>query len=508
MNGNVLADRLINGNANGHADPTTESYDIVIVGTGVSGINAAYRLQSTLPHVKYAILEARHEVGGTWSLFKYPGIRSDSDLHTYGFAFNPWNKPNPIATGESITSYLTATTRKFGIDKHISFKHKVVGADWRSDEQRWRLEVDNEETRKVYWAKFVIMGTGYYDYEKPLKAHIPGLERFKGTRVHPQFWPEDLDYKGKKMVIIGSGATAVTMVPAVVENGVGSVVQLQRSPGYIVNMTQQKPGDPLPYYQRILPRWIVLKLLRFQFIVIPYVFYMLCQTFPDFMRTFIRKEAKKVLPKDFAMDPNLQPKYKPWDQRVCYVPDNDFFNAFHTGKARMVTDTIKTATEDGIELDGGEKLEADIIVTATGLNLQVCGGVPITLDGQPVSIPDCYAWRSAMLSGVPNFAIMIGYINASWTLGADASARLVLRLYKYMEEQKYTNVTPQINEEEKKDPVLMLNLNSTYVKTGAAHVPHAGRTGPWRPRDNYFQDSWAANRANLEEGLRFGRVAT
>lgn len=226
------------------------------------------------------------------------------------------------------------------------------------------------------------------------------------------------------------------------------------------------------------------------------------------MRSFIRKEARKALPKDFPMDPGLQPKYNPWDQRLCYIPDNDFFNAFHTGKARIVTDTIKTITEDGIELDGGEKLEADIIVTATGINLQICGGIPMTLDGKPVHLPDCYTWRTAMLSGIPNLAIMIGYVNASWTLGADASARLIMRLYKHMEAEKYTSVRPHISEDEKKEPLQVLNLKSTYVKTANGSLPQAGRTGPWKPRDNYFQDNWIANWGSLKEGLVFERVAT
>ncbi|KAK3216337.1 hypothetical protein GRF29_8g2995921 [Pseudopithomyces chartarum] len=506
MNGVPNLDHSVNGDANGHTE--TVNFDIVIVGTGVSGINAAYRIQESLPHVSYTILEGRHELGGTWSLFKYPGIRSDSDLHTYGFSFNPWEKPNPIATGESITQYLRATTQKFGIDKNISFKHRVVGADWRSDEQRWRLEVENEGRRKVYWAKFVVMGTGYYNYEKPLKTHIPGLDRFQGTTVHPQFWPEDLDYKGKRMVVIGSGATAVTILPAVVENGVGSVVQLQRSPSYIMSIAQPKPEDPLPYYQRIMPRWMALKLIRLWFIILPFFLFRICQTFPKFMRSFIRNEARKALPKDFPLDPGLQPKYNPWDQRLCYVPDNDFFNAFHTGKARIVTDTIKTVTEDGIELDGGEKLKADIIVTATGINLQICGGIPMTLDGKPIHLPECYTWRTAMLSGIPNLAIMIGYVNASWTLGADASARLITRLYKHMEAEKYTSVRPQISEDEKKDPVQVLNLKSTYIKSANGSLPQAGRTGPWKPRDNYFQDNWVANWGNLKKGLVFERVAT
>lgn len=508
MNGSLLNDRLGDGHGNVRSETLNHNYDVVIIGAGMAGINAAYRVQTSLPHVTYTILEGRHELGGTWSLFKYPGIRSDSDLHTYSFPFNPWEKPNPIATGESITEYMHETTQKFDIDKNISYKSKVASVDWRSSEQRWRLEVDNEGQRIVYWAKFVIMGTGYYDYDKPLETDIPGLKRFQGVTAHPQFWPEDLNYKGKKMVVIGSGATAVTILPAVVENGVGSVVQLQRSPGFILNMPQKKPEDPKSLLERILPRWMALKFLRFKFIAMGYVMYHLCQMFPNFTRWFIRKEARKVLPKDFPMDPSLQPKYNPWDQRLCYVPDNDFFNAFHTGKARMVTDTIKTVTEDGIELNSGEKLEADIIVTATGLNVRFCGGIPISVDGKSIHLPDCYTWRSAMLSGVPNLAILIGYINASWTLGADASARLIVRLYKHMEENRYTNATPQIKEEEKKQPKKMLGLKSTYIKASIGKVPKAGGTGPWRPRDNYFQDSWAANRARLEEGLEFGRIAT
>ncbi|KAJ4294353.1 hypothetical protein N0V90_008043 [Kalmusia sp. IMI 367209] len=408
-------------------------------------------------------------------------------------------KSNPIATGESIVEYMNETTRKFGIDKKIEFRHKVVSADWRSSEQRWRLEVENEGRRKVYWAKFAIMGTGYYDYEKPLKADIPGLERFQGTRVHPQFWPEDLDYRGKKMVVIGSGATAVTILPAVVEKGVGSIVQLQRSPGYIFNMPQQKPEDPLPYWQRILPRWITLRLLRFQYIIGPYVIWILCRTFPNLMRSFFRSEAKKALPKGFPIDPHLQPKYNPWDQRLCYIPDNDFFKAFETGRARIVTDTIKSVVEDGIELDSGEKLEADIISVAAS---------PLTMDGELVHVPDCYTWRTTMLSGVPNLGIIIGYVNASWTLGADSASRLIVRLYKYMEDNGYTNATPVISDEEKKDPVQVLNLKSTYVKAGNMNVPHAGRTGPWKPREHYFQDSWIANRGDLHEGLVFGTVTT
>lgn len=499
----------MNGYANGHVpngSASTHSYDIVVIGAGISGINAGYRIQTNLPNHTYTILEGRADLGGTWSLFKYPGIRSDSDLHTFGFPFNPWQKPNPIATGESIIEYMKETASKFGIDSHFNFKHKVVSADWSSDEQQWRLEVDNEGTRKVFYAKFVIMGTGYYNYEKPLEAKIPGLERFKGTRVHPQFWPPDLDYKGKKMVVIGSGATAITIVPAVVDGGVGNVTMLQRSPSYVMNMPQKKPGEKKWY--DYFPRWISLRLVRLQFLVIPYLFYQFCRRWPNAASNLLRKEAKAQLPKDFVMDPHFKPAYNPWDQRLCLCPDSDFFKAFETGKAQIVTDTIKTVTEDGIELNSGEKLDADIIVTATGLNLRFAGDVALSVDKEPVDIKDRFLWRASMLTGVPNMGLIIGYVNASWTLGSDTASRLLTRLIKLMKDNKYTSATPKITPEEARNPRLPLELSSTYIKNGLAIMPHAGNSGPWLPRENYFKDNWNANRADLRQGMEFRSIST
>ena len=501
MNGHARA----NGHANGHV-ATNENYDVVVVGAGISGINTGYRIQTNLPNSTYTILEGRHDLGGTWSLFKYPGIRSDSDLHTFGFPFNPWEKPNPIATGESIHEYMTDTARKFGIDKHINYNHKVVSANWSSEEQRWRLEVDNLGTRKVYYAKFVIMGTGYYDYDKPLDAKIPGLENFEGQTIHPQFWPEELDYKGKKMVIIGSGATTVTILPAVVEGGVGQVTMLQRSPSYVANSPQKKPGDKNWY--DYLPRWMALRIVRLQFIILPYFFYLFCQNFPNAARKMLTSGAQKLLPPDFKVDPHFKPVYNPWDQRLCLCPDGDFFECFKTGRAQIVTDTIKRVVKDGIELNSGEKLDADIIVTATGLNVQLCGNVQLTVDKQPVDFPSRFLWRSTMISGVPNLAVVIGYVNASWTLGSDAAARLTTRLINYMKDNGYTNATPQIKPEETKNPRLALNLTSTYIKRSKNSLPKAGSTGPWKPRESYPMDNWIANRGNLNEGMEFGKVST
>ncbi|KAF2108206.1 hypothetical protein BDV96DRAFT_285003 [Lophiotrema nucula] len=489
----------------------SSNLDILIIGAGISGINAAYRIQTTLPSSSYAILERRHELGGTWSLFKYPGIRSDSDLHTFGFPFNPWQKPNPIATGESIVEYMHETAEKFGIGGNIRFGHKVVSADWRGEEQRWRVDVQvgegEEGARKVLYTKFLIMGTGYYNYDKPLQADIPGLERFQGTRVHPQFWPEDLEYKGKKVVVIGSGATTITILPAMVDGGVGQITQLQRSPSYVMNMPQKRPGE-LDWYERLLPRWLALRITRMKFIVIPWLFFIFCKRFPNAARNVLRGEAKKLLPKDFVMDPHFQPGYNPWDQRLCLCPDADFFRCFETGRARIVTGTIKSVVEDGIELNSGEKLDADIIITATGLNLQFCGGVRLSVDQEPVDITDRFLWRASMLTGVPNLGLIVGYVNASWTLGSDTASRLLVRLYKYMQDNKYTSATPVISEAEKRNPRVPLELKSTYVESGLKKMPHAGNSGPWLPRENYLKDSWAANWADLRPGLEFGKVSS
>jgi cation diffusion facilitator CzcD-associated flavoprotein CzcO len=491
---------------NGHATPQDNHFDVVIIGAGLSGVNAAYRVQTRLPHASYTILEGRSEIGGTWSLFKYPGIRSDSDLHTFGFSFNPWQKPNPIATGESICEYIKDTAAKFGIDQHIQFNHKIVTADWSSDAQHWRLDVDNNGERKTYYAGFIMMATGYYDYDKPLDATIPGLSNFKGQVIHPQFWPEDYDYTGKKMVIIGSGATAITMLPAVVDGGVGSVTMLQRSPSYILSLPQKKPGQKRWY--DYLPRWLALRVVRLQFVIIPFLFYLFCRQWPTRAANLLRKEAKRQLPPDFPIDPHFKPAYNPWDQRLCLCPDGDFFKCFESGRANVVTDTIKSVVADGIELNSGEKLDADIIVTATGLRLQLCGAISLSVDKKPVDIPSSYLWRSCMITGVPNLGVIIGYVNMSWTLGSDAASRLLTRLMKLMKTNGYTSATPKITEEEARNPRKVLEIKSTYVMRGEKLLPHAGRTAPWLPRENWFRDRWDSERADLRKGLVFQSVSS
>jgi len=476
------------------------SFDVLIIGAGISGINSAYRVQNNLPSATYAVLEGRANLGGTWDLFKYPGIRSDSDLYTFGFPFNPWYKDNPIATGDSIVQYMTATTKKFGIDKHLKFQHKVRSADWSTAEQRWVLDVETEAGSKTMYARFLILGTGYYNYDKPLDADIPGLENFQGKRIHPQFWPSDFDYSNKKIVVIGSGATAITLVPALAEKA-AKVTMLQRSPSYILSLPQRKPGDPPSWSEWLLPRSILLKFRRWFFLVQPYLFYLFCRKYPEKASKFVIGGARKQLPKDMAIDPHFTPRYNVWDQRLCLCPNGDFFKAFKRGNTDVVTSTIKTVTADGIELANGDKLSADVIVTATGLNLQFCGQIALSVDKKPINIPQHFLWRNTMISSVPNLFTVIGYVNAPWTLGADSCARLVTRLIAHMDKKGYTSATPEISAEAAAQPTQALALKSTYIQRGLDHMPKTATVGPWKPRENYFKDNWTANWGKLEEGL-------
>jgi len=419
--------------ANGHHD-ATKSFDVLVIGAGISGINSAYRLATELPSASFAILEARNEIGGTWSLFKYPGVRSDSDLHTFGFAFNPWKKSNIIASGDSILEYMHETLDKFDLNKYFRFGQKLVGADWREADQQWRIEVDvttqgRDTSKVVYWTRWLILGTGYYSYDKPMAAKIPGLENFKGRIVHPQFWPEDMEYKDKKIVIIGSGATAITLLPAMVENGAKMTTQLQRSPSYVLGVPQAKPEDA-GWLRRTAPEWLIDRWLRFVNLSLPIVLYYFCRYFPTRATKFLRQQAQKSLPPGFPLDPGFKPSYKPWDQRLCISPNGDYFECFNSGRAKIVTDTIRSVKENGIDLDSGEYLEADTIVTATGLQIQFFGGVNPTIDGKPVDVSKEYLWRYTCISGLPNFGNIIGYWNHSWTLGSDISIHMYIRLIK------------------------------------------------------------------------------
>ncbi|KAL3256481.1 hypothetical protein ABHI18_007566 [Aspergillus niger] len=473
--------------------------DVVIVGAGISGINAAYRIQSQFPNYRYTILEARDALGGTWDFFKYPGIRSDSDLFSFGFSWFPWDGNSPIAEAPSIVSYLHRATRKHGIDKKIRYQHRLLGADWSSSDQLWSLTVDHDGQSRALTARFVIFGTGYYDYRQPLEADIPNLSRFTGEVIHPQFWPESLDYSNKNIVVVGSGATAITLIPKLAEKA-ARVTMLQRSPTYILSL----PNSNRSWYSYILPAALSRRIQRITWFISGHLFFLFCRTFPTIARFLLRLSVSGQLPAHVPHSPHFKPRYNPWDQRLCICPDGDFFRALHTGHADVKTDTISTVTESGVELSSGDSLSADIIVTATGLRLLIAGGASVTVDGEPIHIPSKFLWHGMMMQDLPNAAFVIGYTNASWTLGADATALFVCRLLKQLETAGAKVAIPRLQPGEagslKERP--LLNFNSTYITRASGALPKAADRGPWVSRGNYLRDVWFAEHGNLD-GLVF-----
>ena len=480
----------------------THDFDVLIVGAGISGINAAYRLQTQLPAgTTYAILESRGAIGGTWDLFKYPGIRSDSDLYTFGFPWRPWTEGKAIAEAPLILKYLAESVRETGIDKHILFRHKVETADWSSDDVCWNLEVGVDGKTAKFSGRFLIFGTGYYDYDRPMDAFIPGLDSFKGQVVHPQFWPEKLEFADKDVAIIGSGATAVTMLPNI-SRAAKKVTMVQRSPGYVFSLPAF--DDPLTVLMRwLLPAGIAHSIIRWRWVVSTYLFFYFCRAFPKVARSIMRTATTKQLPKGFPHDPHFSPAYNPWEQRLCIAPNGDFYKAMRAGKATVVTGAIKTVTADGITLEGGGRVPADVIVTATGLRIKLAGGVRITLDGEPFDIPSKFMWKGVMLQDLPNAAFVIGYTNASWTLGADATAQLCMRLLNGMARRGVEAAVPRLANPEAMTPTPMLNLSSTYIQKALHQMPKAGSEGQWRPRSNYIMDLKEAKLGDIETALEF-----
>jgi len=447
------------------------NYDVVIIGAGISGINLAYRLQTQLPDYSYTILEARGGIGGTWDFFKYPGIRSDSDLHTFGFSWQPWIENKTIADGASIVNYIKQTAASHGITEHVQFHHKLVAADWSSDQQAWRLSVTADEKDKTFHARFLMLASGYYDYEEAMPSVIPGIENFKGTVVHPQFWPKDLDYADKRIVIVGSGATAVTLLPRLAETA-AHVTMLQRSPSYLLNQPQDDASERLA--RRLLPTYLLHKFLRFKYLLLPWLFFNFCRTFPTAARNLLRTATTAQLPSTIAHDPHFEPTYNPWEQRMCVCPDGDFFKSLHAGRADVATGLISTLTPSSILLQTGQSLPADIIITATGLKIQMCGGARLTVDNRPIRIADKFVWKGIMLQDVPNCGLFVGYTNASWTLGADASAQHLCRILKRMRDQGNGAVVPRLEHPEALKTLPLLNLNSTYLKRAEGRCPRRG----------------------------------
>jgi monooxygenase len=490
-----------------HRVTTPEHVDVLIVGAGLSGIGAAYRLQTKLPGKTYAILEARDASGGTWDLFRYPGVRSDSDMFTLGYPFRPWTNPLSIADGPAILSYIRDTAREFGIDKHIRYQHRVVGADWSSADAQWTVEVSGP-TPTTFTCSFLYVCSGYYSYESGHVVDFPGQERFTGQIVHPQQWPEDLDYRDKRVVVIGSGATAVTLLPSMAAEA-AHVTMLQRSPSYIV----ARPGnDPIADRLRaLLPEKAAHRVIRGKNVVLGTIFFQLCRRYPERMAKLMRDGAAAQLGDTMPVEPHFVPSYNPWDQRLCLAPNADIFAALRSGKASIVTDKIETFTEDGVRVGSGEELPADIIVTATGLRMVALGSMHLSIDGEDVDPSDRLVYKGMMLSGVPNIAWCVGYTNASWTLRADLTALYVCRVLRHMDRHSYTTCLPYAAPD---DPARahtrpVVDLSSGYIQRAADTMPKQGAKKPWSVKQNYLLDLRATRLSRVKDGtMRFSRVDT
>jgi cation diffusion facilitator CzcD-associated flavoprotein CzcO len=482
----------------------TEHLDVLIVGAGLSGVGAAHQLRRRCPGKSFAVLEARADIGGTWDLFRYPGIRSDSDMHTLGYRFRPWTEAKAIADGPSILSYVRDTAREGGVESKIRLNHRVVGAAWSSEERRWTVDVvrtDRGENVSIS-CDFLFVCSGYYRYDEGYTPDLPGRERFTGQVIHPQHWPEDLDYEGRRVVVVGSGATAVTLVPALAREG-AKVAMLQRSPTYVVSM----PGEDRIAIglRRFLPERAAYAIVRWKNVMLQSLSYRLARRRPELMKRLLRRGVVNALPAGYDVDTHFSPRYNPWDQRLCLVPDADLFEVLGDGSAEIVTDQIETFTESGIELASGRELEADIVVTATGLNLLFLGGMKLTIDGEEPDLARAMTYKGMLLSDFPNFAFTIGYTNASWTLKADLVAEYVCRLIRHMDAEGYDVCVPRISDPSVTEEPL-LDFTSSYVLRSLAELPKQGSKEPWKLRQNYRLDLRSLRYGPLEDGtLRFLR---
>ncbi len=459
--------------------------DVLIIGAGLSGIGAAYHIQDKCPNKSYQILEAREAMGGTWDLFRYPGIRSDSDMYTLGFSFNPWTSTKALADGPAILQYIKDTAAKFGIDKKIQYNHKVVDASWSDTDKLWTLTIAATDSKPAHTlqCRFVFMCSGYYSYASGYKPAFKGSESFEGRIVHPQEWTQDIDYTNKRVTVIGSGATAVTMVPEMAKKA-AKVTMLQRSPTYIISL----PGEDViaKFLGKIMPKKWSYAAIRWKNILLSQFLYKLARRRPTGMRNWIIKNAQKQLPENYDMK-HFKPKYNVWDQRLCIVPDADLFEAIKQGTAEVVTDTIDHFTPKGIKLNSGQEVEADIIVTATGLNLQLLGGMTVHINGKLLATSDLHVYRGVMGSGVPNFAMAVGYTNASWTLKCDLNCHFVTRILNYMDKHGYTTCTPQFDSEAY-DTEPLLDFDAGYIKRAMDVLPKQGSEAPWKVYQSYLHD--------------------
>jgi cation diffusion facilitator CzcD-associated flavoprotein CzcO len=480
-----------------------EHVDVLIVGAGLSGIGSAVHLQQQCPDKTYAIFEARDVIGGTWDLFRYPGVRSDSDMFTLGYNFRPWTNPKAIADGPDIREYVRDTAARFHVDDKVRYHHRVVRAEWSSESAQWTVRAQRTDTGETVdiSCSFLFSCTGYYRYDEGYTPVFPGRERFRGQIVHPQHWPEDLAYAGKRVVVIGSGATAVTLVPAMAETA-GHVTMVQRSPTYMAALPSvDRIADAL---RRRLPANTAYSVVRWKNVLLGRFMYGLSRRRPEFMKRLLRKGITAALPEGYDVEAHFTPRYNPWDQRLCLVPDGDLFRAIRKGTVSITTGEIETFTETGVRMTSGEEVPADIIITATGLNMLMIGGMRLAVDGSDVDLHQTVAYKGMMLSGVPNFAIAVGYTNASWTLKCDLVATYVTRLLSYMDRHGYASVTPLTPDTDDLAP--LIDLTSGYVQRSIEQLPRQGPAAPWRLYQNYPRDRVMLKRRSVaDRGVRFAR---
>ena len=482
--------------------PAPEELDVLIVGAGLSGIGAARHLQDKCPGKSYAILEARDAIGGTWDLFRYPGIRSDSDMYTLGYAFKPWRSAKAIADGPDILDYIRETAEEAGIDRRIRFGHRVVRASWSSADARWTIEAETGEGLRAFRCRFVMMCSGYYSYDVAHRPDFPGEKSFAGPILHPQFWPEDLDHEGKRIVVIGSGATAVTLVPELAKKA-AHVTMLQRSPSYIVSRpSRDAVAEAL---KRALPARLAYRLVRFKNVLLTMLFYKLARSRPKRVGEKLIRMVREELGPDYDVETHFTPHYNPWDQRLCLVPDGDLFQAICAGRASIATDEIDTFTAGGIRLRSGEELPADIVVAATGLKVNLMGDAEIVVDGVRQDLSQAFTYKALMFSGVPNLIFTFGYTNASWTLKADLTAEWACRLINHMDRHGYAAATPIAEADLGELP--FVDFTSGYIQRALSIMPRQGDRKPWRLHQNYVPDMATLRLGRIEDGtLRFTRA--
>ena len=479
-----------------------EHFDLLIVGAGLSGIGAGVHVQRHCPNKRYAILEGRGASGGTWDLFRYPGIRSDSDMYTLGYAFRPWTEAKAIADGPSILKYVRDTARDYGVEQHIRYGHRVRRAAWSSAESRWIVTVQRDAEEMTFTCNFLFMCSGYYRYESGYTPAFPGIEQFAGRVVHPQQWTADIDTAAKRVVVIGSGATAVTLVPELAKTA-AHVTMLQRSPTYVVSRPAVDAiADKL---RRWLPAQLAYDLVRWKNVLYGMYIFKLCRAKPALVKMKLLKLVRAELGPQYDVATHFTPRYNPWEQRMCLVPDSDLFASLKAGTSSVVTEQIETFTPTGIKLKSGAELPADIVVTATGLQLEVLGGMQVEIDGRPIDLAQGMVYKGMMYSGVPNLAFAFGYTNASWTLKADLTCEFVCRLLKHMDKTGTTNCTPH-TPDASVSPVPWVDFSSGYFQRAADKMPKQGSKPPWRLHQNYALDLLTLRFSRLEDGvLGFGR---